>query len=94
MAYIAAQLGHSGTRMVKKQYDHLAPNALAEAIQTLSPRLNLAEQGSVENMSKLLNSWSGHQLHPNPGERWERDRVTPCDNYLHMIMATTAIPIP
>jgi len=47
MAYIAAQLGHSDTRMVEKHYGHLAPNAMADAIRSLAPRLGIADQGNV-----------------------------------------------
>ena len=47
LAYIAAQLGHSDTRMVEKHYGHLAPNALADAIRTLAPQLGIAEPGKV-----------------------------------------------
>ena len=37
LAYVAAQLGHTDTRMVEKHYGHLAPSALAEAIRSLTP---------------------------------------------------------
>ncbi len=50
MAYVAAQLGHSDTRMVDKHYGHLAPNALADAIRTLVPNLGLAEEPKVETL--------------------------------------------
>lgn len=41
MAYVAAQLGHTDTRMTEKHYGHLAPTALADAIRTLAPELGL-----------------------------------------------------
>ncbi|BDU70256.1 phage-related integrase [Geothrix oryzae] len=41
LAYIAQQLGHTGTRMVEKHYGHLAPNAVAESIRKLAPSLGL-----------------------------------------------------
>lgn len=47
LAYVAAQLGHSDTRMVEKHYGHLAPNALAESIRTLAPKLGITEPGNV-----------------------------------------------
>jgi integrase len=50
MAFVAAQLGHSDTRMVDKHYGHLAPNAVTEAIRTLVPDLGLAEKSKVENL--------------------------------------------
>ena len=37
LAYVAAQLGHTDTRMVEKHYGHLAPSALAESIRALCP---------------------------------------------------------
>ena len=37
LAYLAAQLGQSGTRMVEKHYGHLLPSALANAIRSLAP---------------------------------------------------------
>lgn len=41
LAYIAEQLGHTGTRMVEKHYGHLAPNAVAESIRKLAPSLGI-----------------------------------------------------
>jgi len=49
LAYIAAQLGHSDTRMVEKHYGHLAPNAMAESIRALAPRLGIGDEvGKVQ----------------------------------------------
>lgn len=42
LVYVAAQLGHSDTRMVEKHYGHLAPSALADSIQALAPRLGIS----------------------------------------------------
>ena len=50
LAYIAAQLGHSDTRMVEKHYGHLAPTAMADAIRTLAPRLGIADQENITPM--------------------------------------------
>lgn len=47
LAYVAAQLGHTDTRMVEKHYGHLAPSALADAIRTLAPRLGIVESPKV-----------------------------------------------
>lgn len=48
LAYVAAQLGHSDTRMVEKHYGHLAPSALADSIRALMPKLGLMEAPKVE----------------------------------------------
>lgn len=48
LAYIAAQLGHSDTRMVEKHYGHLAPNAMAEAIRTLAPELGIGKPRGIQ----------------------------------------------
>jgi len=47
MAYVAAQLGHTDTRMTEKHYGHLAPTALADAIRTLAPKLGLGNAPKV-----------------------------------------------
>ncbi|WLT31136.1 site-specific integrase [Geothrix sp. PMB-07] len=47
MAYVAAQLGHTDTRMTEKHYGHLAPTALADAIRTLAPKLGLGNDPKV-----------------------------------------------
>jgi integrase len=36
LAVIAAQLGHSDTRMVEKHYGHLAPSYVAETVRNPS----------------------------------------------------------
>ncbi|CAA7625027.1 site-specific integrase [Magnetospirillum sp. UT-4] len=41
LVVIAAQLGHSDTRMVEKHYAHLAPSYVAETIRKGFPRLGL-----------------------------------------------------
>ncbi len=48
LAYVAAQLGHSDTRMVEKHYGHLAPSALADSIRALMPKLGLMEAPKLE----------------------------------------------
>lgn len=44
LAYVAAQLGHSSTRMVEKHYGHLAPTALVESIRRLAPKLGILDK--------------------------------------------------
>jgi integrase len=41
LAYVAAQLGHTDTRMVEKHYGHLAPSDLAKSIRALAPVLGI-----------------------------------------------------
>jgi integrase len=48
LAYIAAQLGHTDTRMVEKHYGHLAPNAMADAIRALAPHLGIGEPSKIQ----------------------------------------------
>jgi len=47
LAYVAAHLGHSDTRMVEKHYGHLAPNAMADSIRALMPKLGLTDAPKV-----------------------------------------------
>lgn len=47
LAYVAAQLGHTDTRMVEKHYGHLAPSALADSIRALAPKLGITEPVKV-----------------------------------------------
>jgi len=48
LPYVAAQLGHTDTRMVEKHYGHLAPTALAESVRALMPKLGLTGAAKVE----------------------------------------------
>ncbi len=41
LAYVAAQLGHSDTRMVERYYGHLSPNAQADSVRTHAPKLGI-----------------------------------------------------
>jgi integrase len=50
LVFVAAQLGHRDTRMVEKHYGHLAPNALADAVRKLAPRLGIASAPKVETL--------------------------------------------
>jgi integrase len=47
MGVIAAQLGHSDTRMTEKHYAHLAPSYVADTIRANFPILGLAEDAAV-----------------------------------------------
>jgi hypothetical protein len=47
LAVIAAQLGHSGTRMVEKHYGHLAPSYVAETVRAAFGSLGLVEPSKV-----------------------------------------------
>jgi integrase len=42
LAYVAAQLGHTDTRMVERHYGHLAPSAMAAAIRAAMPAIGAA----------------------------------------------------
>jgi integrase len=44
---IAAQLGHSDTRMVEKHYGHLAPNYVADTVRNAFGSLNIVDLGNV-----------------------------------------------
>jgi integrase len=50
MGIIAAQLGHSGTRMTEKHYAHLSPNYIAETVRAALPALGIVESTNVETM--------------------------------------------
>jgi len=50
LAFVAELLGHTDTRMVSKHYGHLAPNALADAVRTLAPKLGLGGAQRVVNL--------------------------------------------
>jgi integrase len=43
LVYVAAQLGHADTRMVERYYGHLCPNAQAESIRKLAPKLGISD---------------------------------------------------
>ena len=43
LAVIAAQLGHSDTRMVEKHYGHLSPGYVADTIRASFPNLGITE---------------------------------------------------
>lgn len=47
MGVIAAQLGHSDTRMTEKHYAHLAPNYVAETIRASMPSFGIIDNSNV-----------------------------------------------
>jgi integrase len=52
MGVIAAQLGHSDTRMTEKHYAHLAPSYVADTIRANFPNLGLTNDAAVTNASE------------------------------------------
>jgi integrase len=50
LGVIAAQLGHSDTRMTEKHYAHLSPNYVAETVRAALPALEIVEPTNVETM--------------------------------------------
>jgi integrase len=51
LAVIAAQLGHSDTRMVEKHYGHLAPNYVADTVRNAFGRLGIVEPSNIIPMT-------------------------------------------
>ncbi|TPV99384.1 MAG: Tyrosine recombinase XerD [Beijerinckiaceae bacterium] len=49
---IAAQLGHSDTRMTEKHYAHLSPNYVAETVRAALPVLGILDQTNVAPLKK------------------------------------------
>ena len=47
MGVIAAQLGHTGTRITEKHYAHLAPNYIAETVRAALPPLGVVDDPTV-----------------------------------------------
>lgn len=52
LAVIAAQLGHSDTRMVEKHYGHLCPNYIADTVRESFGVLGVVEAGNILIISK------------------------------------------
>jgi integrase len=51
MGVIAAQLGHSDTRMTEKHYAHLAPSYVAETVRAALPDLGMVEHTNVRTLA-------------------------------------------
>jgi integrase len=47
MGVIAAQLGHSDTRMTEKHYAHLSPNYVADTVRAALPALGIVDKSNV-----------------------------------------------
>ena len=60
LAFVASQPGHSDTRMVEKQYGHLAPSAMADAIRALAPKLGIHDGTKVATLAIK----TGHRTRP------------------------------
>ena len=52
MAVIAAQLGHTDTRMTERHYAHLAPSYIAETVRAAFGSLDIAPTINVVPISK------------------------------------------
>lgn len=52
LVYVAAQLGHTDTRMVERFYGHLSPNAQAEAVRSLAPKLGISGSPKVQPLNR------------------------------------------
>lgn len=50
LAFFAQHLGHTDIRMVTKHYGHMAPNALADAVRGLAPKLSLGGAPKVATL--------------------------------------------
>ena len=50
MAVIAAQLGHSDTRMTEMHYAHLAPSYIADTIRAHMPKLGIVDSSNIKRL--------------------------------------------
>ena len=50
MGVIAAQLGHSDTRMTERHYAHLSPNYVAETVRAALPSLGIVTSANISPM--------------------------------------------
>jgi integrase len=53
MGVIAAQLGHSDTRMTERHYAHLSPNYVAETVRAALPALGIVDKTNVARLKTL-----------------------------------------
>ena len=54
MGVIAAQLGHSDTRMTERHYAHLSPNYVAETVRAALPALGIVDKSNVTALNAGL----------------------------------------
>jgi hypothetical protein len=47
LAVVAAQLGHSDTRMVEKHYGHMAPSYVADTVRATFTGMGILEEVNV-----------------------------------------------
>ena len=52
MGVIAAQLGHSDTRMTERHYAHLSPNYVAETVRAALPALGIVDKPNVAALKR------------------------------------------
>jgi integrase len=52
MGVIAAQLGHSDTRMTERHYAHLSPNYVADTVRAALPALGIVETANVVALTR------------------------------------------
>jgi len=52
MGVIAAQLGHSDTRMTEKHYAHLSPNYVAETVRAALPAIGILDNTNVAPLKR------------------------------------------
>lgn len=52
-AVVAAQLGHSDTRMVEKHYGHMAPNYIADTIRSVFGTMGVVEGATRRRRKKV-----------------------------------------
>lgn len=64
MGVIAAQLGHSDTRMTEKHYAHLAPSYVADTIRASLPKLGIVPETNIVRLE--LGTIKVHSLTSNP----------------------------
>jgi integrase len=56
MGVIAAQLGHSDTRMTERHYAHLSPNYIAETVRAALPALGIVDRSNVATLTQRVSS--------------------------------------
>jgi integrase len=59
MGVIAAQLGHSDTRMTEKHYAHFAPNYVADTVRASMPALGIVEPSAIVRLKGNQREWDG-----------------------------------
>jgi integrase len=60
MGVIAAQLGHSSTRMTEKHYAHLTPNYVADTVRAALPSLGIVKSNNVKPIRSISSATVTH----------------------------------